>query len=266
MIATLKEHWQLFLVALQFFTRLPVPEIPHFSGAMLNASARYFPMVGIVVGALSALTLWLCAQVLPMPIAALLAILVSILVTGAFHEDGLADTFDALGGAVSRERALVIMKDSRIGTYGAVALLFSQLVRWQALVFLPLETGLVVLVASHAAARAGAVSLMASLSYVRDADDSKSKPIAQELSGAALLVSLVLGVLPAVVFSLLFSAKVALVMAAGVVALIAVRFYCNHWFKQRLGGYTGDTLGCAEQLGEIAFLLAACVVCLHWQA
>ena len=257
----MKKQWQLFLVALQFFTRLPVPEIRDFSNEMLNASARYFPLVGLVVGIISALSLWLAAQVFPMPIAALMAIIVSILVTGAFHEDGLADTFDALGGAVPRERALVIMKDSRIGTYGAAALVLSQLLRWQALLILPLDIAVIVLIASHAAARAGAVSLMASLPYVRDTDDSKSKPIAQDLSLGNLLFALLFGILPALVFSIRYLPAVWMLMASGVLVIILIRFYCAYWFRKRLGGYTGDTLGCCEQFGEIGFLLTAAAVC-----
>jgi adenosylcobinamide-GDP ribazoletransferase len=257
----LKKQWQLFLVALQFFTRLPVPNIRDFSSDMLNASARYFPLVGIVVGLLSALALWLAAQIFPMPVAALIAIAVSILTTGAFHEDGLADTFDALGGTVPRERALIIMKDSRIGTYGAAGLFISQLLRWQALVILPLDIALLVLIASHAAARAGAVSLMASLPYVRDNDDSKSKPIAQDLSFGNLLFALLFGVLPALVFSIMYLPAVWMLMTSGLLTVVLVRFYCAYWFKRRIGGYTGDTLGCCEQFGEIGFLLAAAAMC-----
>jgi adenosylcobinamide-GDP ribazoletransferase len=256
----LKKQWQLFLVALQFFTRLPVPVISNFSNDMLNASARYFPLVGIVVGVFSALALWLAAQIFPMSIAALIAISVSIVITGAFHEDGLADTFDALGGAVPRERALVIMKDSRIGTYGAIALFISQLLRWQALAFLPLPVGILVLIASHAAARAAAVSLMASLPYVRDTDDSKSKPIAQELSGIAFMLAMLFGLFPALAVAIVHK-EMWLMMLAGLLAVITVRIYCAYWFKKRIGGYTGDTLGCCEQFGEIGFLLAAAAVC-----
>jgi adenosylcobinamide-GDP ribazoletransferase len=258
-IQAIKKQWQLFCVAVQFFTRLPVPEIRDFSNDMLNASARYFPLVGLVVGIVSALALWMSAYLFPMPIAALIAIAVSILVTGAFHEDGLADTFDALGGTVSRERALVIMKDSRLGTYGAAALFISQILRWQALAFLPLPIGILVLLASHAMARAGAVSLMASLPYVRDADDSKSKPIAQELSGGAFMLAMLFGLFPAVTITIVHK-QMWPMMLAGLLAVIAVRIYCAYWFKKRIGGYTGDTLGCTEQFGEIAFLLVACGV------
>jgi adenosylcobinamide-GDP ribazoletransferase len=259
MMQAIKKQWRLFLVAVQFFTRLPVPEIRDFSNDMLNASARYFPLVGLLVGVFSGLALYLSAQVFPMPIAALIAIATSIIITGAFHEDGLADTFDALGGAVTRERALVIMKDSRIGTYGAAALLVSQLLRWQALAFLPLPIGIIVLIVSHAMARTGAVSLMASLPYVRDADDSKSKPIAQELSGLAFFLAILFGLLPAAL-AVLIHKDLWLLMLAGMSAVIAVRIYCGYWFRKRIGGYTGDTLGCSEQMGEITFLLAACAV------
>lgn len=259
MMHAIKKQWRLFLVAVQFFTRLPVPEIRDFSNEMLNASARYFPLVGLLVGMLSALALYLSAQFFPMPIAALIAIATSMIITGAFHEDGLADTFDALGGTVSRERALVIMKDSRIGTYGAAALFVSQMLRWQALAFLPLPIGMIVLLISHAMARAGSVSLMASLPYVRDTDDSKSKPIAQELSGFAFLLALLFGLLPAMLTVLIHN-QLWLMVLAGLLAVILVRIYCGYWFKKRMGGYTGDTLGCAEQFGEIAFLLSACAV------
>jgi adenosylcobinamide-GDP ribazoletransferase len=259
MIQIVRKQWRLFCVALQFFTRIPVPEIPDFSTDMLNASVRYFPLVGILVGVISALALWLSAHIFPMSIAALVAIAISMLVTGAFHEDGLADTFDALGGAVSSERALEIMKDSRLGTYGTAALLMSQLLRWQALAFLPLNSGILVLIASHAMARAGAVSLMASLPYVRDADASKSKPIAQGLSSAVLMLVILFGLFPALVIGIVHK-QMWPMMLAGLLAVITIRIYCAYWFKKRIGGYTGDTLGCAEQFGEIAFLLVACAV------
>jgi adenosylcobinamide-GDP ribazoletransferase len=263
MIQMLKKQWWLLCVALQFFTRIPVPQVPNFSNDMLNASARYFPLVGILVGGISALTLWLAACIFPMPVAALIAIATSMLITGAFHEDGLADTFDALGGSVSRERAMVIMKDSRLGTYGAAALFISQLLRWQALAFLPLPIGILVLVASHAAARAAAISLMASLPYVRDTDESKVKPIAQELSGLSLVLVLLFGITPLLFFSVVLP-DMWIIMLSGFLALIGIRFYCSRWFKKRLGGYTGDTLGCTEQMGEIIFLLAVCAA-LHLQ-
>ena len=124
---------ELFLTALGFFTRIPVPAWVPWSPERLNHAARYFPLVGWVVGGVGAGAFLALALVLPVSLAVILSMAVTIRLTGAFHEDGLADTFDALGGHVSRERALQIMRDSRIGTYGAAALAFDLLLRWQAI-------------------------------------------------------------------------------------------------------------------------------------
>ena len=115
-------EFRLFLVALQFLTRLPVPAFREFDPAWLHASARWVPAVGLVVGGLVALALWGAALLWPPAVAVVVALGLGIALTGAFHEDGLADTWDALGGVVPRERALLIMKDSRLGSYGALAL------------------------------------------------------------------------------------------------------------------------------------------------
>lgn len=255
-MSRLRHEARLLCVALQYFTRLPMPALQHFEPAWLSQSVRYFPVAGWVVGAIGAGVLWLCAQVLPLPIAALLALAATVAVTGAFHEDGLADTFDALGGHVPRERALEIMRDSRIGTYGAAALGIALLLRWQAVAALPLTAAMALLVCAHAAARAGAASLMASLPYVRLDSDAKAKPVAQDLSARQLLATLFTGALPTLLCLAVFP-HLAVAVCAGVAAVAAVRIGCARWFRTRLGGYTGDSLGCCEQFGEIAFLLAA---------
>jgi adenosylcobinamide-GDP ribazoletransferase len=254
--ARLRHEARLLCVALQYFTRLPVPALQHFESSWLSQSVRYFPVAGWIVGAVGAGVLWLCAQALPLPVAALLALAATVAVTGAFHEDGLADTFDALGGHVPRDRALEIMRDSRIGTYGAAALGISLLLRWQAVTALPLAAAMVLLVCAHAAARAGAASLMASLPYVRLEADAKAKPVAQDLGTANLLATLLTGALPTLLCLAVFP-HLAMALCAGVLAVAMVRIGCARWFRARLGGYTGDGLGCCEQFGEIAFLLAA---------
>ena len=115
---------RLMFIALQFFTRVPIPAwtSANWQDAWLHQCARYFPLIGTVVGLAAGVAVWLFAQAWPLPLAVVLATALTLVITGAFHEDGLADTFDGLGGHVSRERALEIMKDSRLGTYGAVAL------------------------------------------------------------------------------------------------------------------------------------------------
>jgi adenosylcobinamide-GDP ribazoletransferase len=256
-LARLGHELRLLQVALQYFTRLPTPSFAQFDPSWLSQSVRYFPIAGMVVGAIGACVLLLCTHLLSMPIAiaALLALAATVIATGAFHEDGLADTFDALGGHVRRERALEIMRDSRIGTYGAAALGVGLLLRWQAITALPPWFAAIALICAHAVARAGAASLMATLAYVRLEDDAKAKPVAQDLRLGNLLATMLAGLLPAAV-SIAILQTMWRPICAGLIAVVVVRIFCAVWFRRRLGGYTGDALGCCEQLGEIAFMLA----------
>lgn len=251
----LAHEWRLFQVALQYFTRLPVPAMADFDPDWLNHSARYFPLVGWVVGAITALAFWLASGVWGGAVAAGLALAAGVLLTGAFHEDGLADTFDALGGSVQRERALEIMRDSRIGSYGSLALLLNTGLRWSALATLSAGLGALALLLLHPAARGGAAALMCRLDYVRF-DDSKAKPVATPQSGAALRWMLAFALLPA----LLLGWTALLATFAGLVAVTLVHAWCRRWYRRRLGGYTGDALGACEQLGETAFVLAFAAV------
>ena len=256
--ATPPTPWQSFLVALQFFTRLPVPQLSGFQPSWLHHSARYFPLVGWLVGAGAALALWLALWLWPPAVAAGLALALSMLITGCFHEDGLADSFDALGGAVSRERALQIMRDSRLGSYGTLALIVVIGLRWLTLAQLAAlnaELAAVLLALSHPSARFFSGLVMARLPYVRD-DDSKAKPVAQGLSGAALLWSALYGLLPCALL-IGWWPEIAQLVLPALGAGLLVHVGCVRWFRRRLGGYTGDALGCTEQLAETAFLLAA---------
>lgn len=253
-LGAIAREWRAFWLALQFFTRLPTPQFEGFRPEWLNDAAKWFPAVGLVVGAISAVVLWGAAQVWPMPIAAGLALATGAIITGAFHEDGLADTFDALGGHVDRAKALAIMKDSRIGSYGALALVVVTGLRWAALAALPLAVAVPALVAAHALARGGATALMARLSYVRD-EDGKSKPLAVALGTGSLAVALLIAMLPLAAMAAWRPATWPLWAAAALGAL-GVHAYCARWYRRRLGGFTGDALGCAEQLGEAAVLMA----------
>lgn len=252
-VGALRREWRAFWLALQFFTRLPTPQFEGFRPEWLNDAAKWFPAVGLVVGAISAAVMWGAAQVLPVPIAAGLALAAGAVVTGAFHEDGLADTFDALGGHVDRAKALAIMKDSRIGSYGALALVVVTGLRWVALAALPLAVAVPALFAAHALARGGATALMARLHYVRD-EDGKSKPLAVALGAGSLSVALVTAALPLAALSA-WRPPTWPLWAAAALGVLAVHAFCARWYRRRLGGFTGDALGCAEQLGEAAALL-----------
>lgn len=240
-----------FFAAVRFFTRLPVPAWVGHSTAELNAASRYFPAVGLLVGGLGAAVYLLATTGWPAPLAVLLSMAATVWVTGAFHEDGLADTADGLGGGWRREDVLRIMKDSRTGSYGVVALALVLLGKFASLASMAPATAAAALVAGHALSRWAAVTLMAALPYARD-DDSKAKPVATEPSGPEWLVAggfaafgavIAMGVagIAAVLFGLL--------LAAAITAALA-RLY-----RRRLGGYTGDCLGAAQQAAELAFYL-----------
>jgi cobalamin-5'-phosphate synthase (EC 2.7.8.26) len=120
----LRAQWNIFLIAVMFLTRLPVGRWVRYEQSLLAHCTVYFPLVGAGVGAFGAGVLWLGAMLVPLPLAVLLSMLSTVLLTGAFHEDGLADSADGFGGASDAARVLEIMRDSRIGTYGAIALWF----------------------------------------------------------------------------------------------------------------------------------------------
>jgi adenosylcobinamide-GDP ribazoletransferase len=251
-------EWRLFLVALQFLTRLPVPSLDAFEPAWLQASARYFAAVGSLVGALMAATLVVAATLWPLPVAVLLAVTAGALVTGAFHEDGLADTWDALGGHAPRERALEIMKDSRLGTYGVLALLSVQAMKaallW-ALADASLTIAATCLVLAHGAARAGTVALIHALPYGGDEAHAKAKPLARQVPASSVVWALV--TIAAVALAVVAAGMSPVVVGAAWLGAGVAAWATGCWLRRRLGGYTGDGLGAAEQHAECAALLLA---------
>lgn len=253
---------RLFFVALMFLTRVPVPAWVGHDPAWMQTCTRYFPLVGAFVGAWGAGVLWLTLLVWPPPVAAVLSIAATVWLTGGFHEDGLADTCDALGGAVSRERALAIMKDSRIGSYGALALILVlglKVMIISALSLTPI-TAMAALVWSHTASRAASVALMHALPYAGDIEHAKARPLAIgiHMREPCVAFGLVLLASAAIVVTVAPAAGwvVPLAMSAAFFASVAMMLWCVRWLQRRLGGYTGDTLGATQQLVEAAGLLA----------
>jgi adenosylcobinamide-GDP ribazoletransferase len=238
---------RLFLTAVQYFTRVPVPAWVGHSPAQLNESARWFPAVGALVGAASAAVYATVAALATAKLGLVLALVTSAWLTGAFHEDGLADTADALGGYVERSRALEIMKDSRIGTYGALALVLAVLARLGALDAIG-ERAAAALIAGHAVSRWLAVTVIAAQPYVTDPDRSKAKPLTHAISPAGLTFATVCGLAPL--------ALVGAPALAGLALAALARLWLGRVFLRRLGGYTGDCLGATQQITEIAFYVA----------
>lgn len=247
------------LIAVQFLTRVPIPGWVGFAPDWLNRAAGWFPLVGALVGAFGALVLWGTASILGPTLAAILAVIATVALTGAFHEDGLADTFDALGGTVSRERALIIMKDSRIGTYGACALVLVLALRiatLAALLAIGPAFAAAALIASHALGRAASVGVMAMLPYAGALEDAKAKPLAVAVPRSSVVLAAASG-LGLLIACLAFADRLdPLLAGAAIGASLAVMFAMRRWLARRLGGYTGDTLGATEQLAEVGVLLA----------
>ena len=228
-----------FLGAVQFLTILPIPGAipPH-------RAALFFPLVGAALGAAAGGVRWAAAQVFPASMAAVLALLFLIVATGALHEDGLADVFDAFRAGRSPERIHAILKDSRIGTYGALAIVTTSLLRWQSIAALG-DRAIPALAAAAGASRGGMV-LLAFL----------SKPAGEGL-GNEFVAGLqrrpaIIATLQAAALAFLcgpISGAVALV--ANALAILLARAY----FHRRIGGVTGDCLGATCQILEVIMLL-----------
>ena len=259
-----------FLLALQFFTRVPVTGPlagwVGFSPAMLRASAAHFPGVGWLVGLVGAGVFWIALAGLPGPSGALAAAVLStvatVLMTGAFHEDGLADLADGLGGSTDRARALEIMKDSRIGAFGAIALALALGLKVALLATLAARGALgaaLALAAAHVLSRLAPLFLIRWLPYVGDENAaSKSKPLADAIDTGALAVGAAWS-LPAA--ALLLMTRGAAQGLAAVVLCALAAFCMARLLGRRLHGFTGDGLGATQQVCELAIYLA-----LAWRA
>ncbi|HEY1181805.1 MAG TPA: adenosylcobinamide-GDP ribazoletransferase [Rhodocyclaceae bacterium] len=246
----MRAQLEYFFAALRFFTRLPVPAWVGHSEAQLNRATRYFPLVGWIVGLIGAAVTLAAAWILPLSIAVLLGMAATLLATGAFHEDGFADSCDGFGGGWSKEDVLRIMKDSRIGSYGAIGIGVLLLIKWNALYELD-DSVLSALLAAHPISRAAATSLIYALDYVRD-EDGKSKPLAVRIGGGELAMAWLFGLLPTALLGWLLSWQLAL---QGVLAVVAVTVLMAAYTRRRVGGYTGDVLGATQQLAEVFFYL-----------
>ena len=251
----------LFFTAVQFYTRIPLPGWVGHSAQQLDQATRYLPAVGMRVGALAAAVLWVCAQVLPLPLAVTLSMVSGILATGAFHEDGLSDFADGMGGGYTREKILAIMKDSRIGAYGAIAIMLTLLIKYQSLLALcgthSLAYAAAALIAAHGVSRLMAVSLMVTQRYVRNDDSARAKPAAGKLNLASFAIALIFGIAALGILLAAGASAAAILTALG--AALLMRIYLAWLLQKKLGGYTGDCLGAVQQLTEIAFYLGLLV-------
>lgn len=246
-----------FATALMFFTRIPVPFPVPYSSEIMNRSQKYFTWIGLLVGLLNAGVLYLSYYLFNADIAIVLMMISSVLLTGAFHEDGFTDVCDSFGGGYGKEKILTIMKDSRVGAYGAVGIILLFALKFlsiRALGEIDFIKTLGIIVLAHSSSRFISGTMIYTHRYVTDTDVSKSKPLANKpLDAKALMVSFT-GVV--VSFLLIPDWRLILDFVLAYLGKICMGWY----FKKHIGGYTGDCLGAVQQVAEVLFYLGTMMV------
>lgn len=254
----MKKELRIFFTALQFYTRLPAPSWVGHNEEYLTKATRYLPVIGWVVGLISAIVFWGASYFFSAPLGVLFSMATSILVTGAFHEDGLADVCDGFGGGWTKEKILAIMKDSRVGTYGVVGLVLLLLAKFLSLQQLagfyqeqPLLFGLI-FVNAHSLSRYTAATFIFTHPYVRLSEDSKVKPVARAADKNNLIIATVLAFIPLLALILLIGNYV---WVFTLLSLYLIKLYLGRYFTRWIGGYTGDCLGATQQIAELLIYL-----------
>lgn len=246
-------HVLLAKLAVIFLTRLPIKIEQDVSDEDLNQATGYFPVVGLLVALLFCLVFFTSQLLIPISVSLVIAMIASLFLTGCFHEDGLADTADGLGGGWTVENKLSIMKDSRLGTYGASALFCSLLLKFTLLNSIA-EVDVVYLFVAvllgHVFSRAFAVSIISKMDYVQLDATSKTKPVAKSLSAESFNLILFTSALVAACLWLFTSLSLPLLAFVFAGLLLSRQLFIGFIFQQ-LGGYTGDVLGAAQQVFEL---------------
>jgi len=244
----MKKQFDIFLTAIQFYTRIPVPRSHQYSSKNLNKATRYFPFIGWLVGGVGALLFWLSNQVLTIELSILISLVGMIMLTGAFHEDAISDFCDGFGGGYSKEQILKIMKDSRIGTYGAIGLIVLLLSKFLLLKEIGTFDIPIILIVAHALSRLNPVLLIFTATYVRDDDYGKAKPVGQKNNTITLILAILFGLMP---LALIDWEIIPILLVSQLLLFLYFRYYV----RKKVGGYTGDILGALQQLSEVCFYL-----------
>lgn len=252
------------LAALIFFTRLPFWKLGEIPACLFKRVVEWWPAVGWLTGGMMALTLWITSYVFPPGIALLLALGVRILITGALHEDGLADCCDGIGGGTSRQRVLDIMKDSHIGTYGVIGLILYFSLLFMALYTLPVSTAILLILAGDAWGKGCASQIVNVLPYARKEQDSKAKVVYSRMKPMVVLRGCLFAVIPAIPLCLTVSSAGFLFLLFSVPVIIFA--LCCLLFKKKLEGYTGDCCGAVFLLCELSFYLSYYPLEILWKS
>jgi len=261
----MKKELHIFFTCLMFYTRIPCPKSITHHPDYLNKATRYFPLIGWIVGSISFLAFYIFSLFLSTETAVIFAIIASILTTGAFHEDGFADVCDGFGGGWTKEKILMIMKDSAIGAYGAIGLVLLFLLKFKLLSesisliktdnSITLFQVYLLFISAHALSRLAAISIIFTHQYSRDDASAKSKPIAKNHSWKEILGSFSFGLIPLLVFSY-FQYK----FLFALIPVFIMRYFLARYFQKWIDGYTGDCLGATQQVCEVIYYLSILLI------
>ncbi len=249
----IKREFNILFSSLLYFTRLSLPFKVEYRKDNQQLALTWFPLIGAIVGGLGALVFWLVNLYMSQSVAVIMSLGASVLVTGAFHEDGFADVCDAFGGGYNKDQRLKIMKDSRVGAYAliGIVLLFSLkialLVEAKAL-WIP-----VIIVSSHVVSRWSTLIISMGWSYARPNGESKSRDTSHPISWGRFVWATFLGIMPLVLFE-----SWMVLVTIPVVTLFSL--LAGIWFQNRIGGYTGDCLGAVQQINEVLIMTVLLVI------
>lgn len=245
----MKKEIHIFFTALMFFTRIRCPKWVDHDPTYLQKSSKYFPLIGWIVGGIGAATFYGTHFIFSIEISLVLSIIATIYATAGFHEDGFADVCDGFGGGWTKDKILMIMKDSRLGTYGTIGLIGLLGLKFLSLNQIPTETIIITIISAHALSRFIATTLLYTHPYVRDNDTSKVKPTAKSMEIYPLIIAAIFGLVPLVLFQ---NVWVFIVILPAYLSKI----YLGNKFTKWIGGQTGDCAGAVQQLSEVVIYLS----------
>ncbi len=276
-------EFRIFVTALIFFTRIPCSRWVKNPQEYLKDISRYFPLVGWLVGAGAACVLWGAQYLWPLPIAVILSLAASVLLTGALHEDGFMDVCDGFGGGWTKERILDIMKDSRVGAFGVLGMGLLAMLKLATLMTLPAPILPAVLFAGHSVSRFASISLLYTYDYARRDESSmqahphprsgfaytydyarrdessKAGAAVRKMTLAECFLAALWGVIPLVVLAgwpvIRLQTDGIVLLLLCVAAVWMTRWAMGCYFFHNIGGYTGDCLGAVQQVTEVVLYL-----------
>ncbi|MBY0425841.1 MAG: adenosylcobinamide-GDP ribazoletransferase [Cytophagales bacterium] len=253
----MKHEIRVFFTALMFYTRIPCPSWVDHDENYINKATRYFPLIGWIVGTLGFAGYYLSSLFLSVESSIVISMICTVLTTGAFHEDGFADVCDGFGGGWTKEKILSIMKDSRVGAYGVIGLILIFTLKFSLLVqlvkLLDVMQLFVFFILGHTLSRFFASLFILTHAYVRDLDESKSKPIAKSVAPLNFIIGGIIALVPLIGFLVVSSQPW---YALVIIPLYLTKIYLGRYFTKWIGGYTGDCLGATQQIMEVIIYLS----------